>query len=74
MAFGLDRQAGAEGPVVTGFSDNGFRVGEAVYPHGLLLTPTAAVAWAAPAIDALDEAALRREEAAWARTQRLRWV
>lgn len=46
------------GPVVTGFSGRGFKVREAVFPAGLLLTPDSAWAWdAAPAsVDMIDVA------------------
>lgn len=47
------------GPVVTGFAGRGFRVGERVFPHGLLIDPTGVADWAAPAdVAALDVAAL----------------
>lgn len=37
------------GPVVSGFSRSGFRVGDALYPRGLMIDPNAAHAWDAPA-------------------------
>jgi uncharacterized protein len=48
------------GPLVTGFSGRGFRVRDAVFPSGLLLTPLSAMAWdGRPAsVAALDVAAL----------------
>jgi len=44
----------APGPLIQGFAGRGFRVGGADY-EGLLLTPAAASAWAAPALAALAE-------------------
>jgi len=50
----LDRDARADGPAITGFAGNGFRVdGIAVHEGGLLMTPESAIGWDAPAIDAL---------------------
>jgi uncharacterized protein len=43
---------GADGPAVTGFSGNGFRVGDDVF-GALLLTPQDALAWVPPQIGAL---------------------
>ena len=48
---------GAEGPAVTGFSGNGFRVGEAVF-DALLLTPEQASPWSPPPIAQLSAADL----------------
>ena len=50
-------RAGAEGPVIAGFSGRGFRVDDGVY-EGLLITPERAEAWAPPSIEALGEADL----------------
>jgi uncharacterized protein len=44
----LDREAAASGPVVTGFSGGGFAVDGGVY-RALLLTPSTAHEWDAPA-------------------------
>ncbi len=52
----LERDGGGNGPVVNGFSGRGFRVGDTVYPDGLQLTPSAALGWTAPMLDALAEA------------------
>lgn len=52
----MDR-ASVDGPVVSGLSPLGFRVDENVY-RALAITPLRADEWAAPALDALDEAAL----------------
>ncbi len=49
----LRREAPAPGPVVTGFAGESFVVGDAVYRSGLWLTPGDAIAWEAPALDAL---------------------
>ncbi len=47
------------GPVITGFSGRGFRVGESVYARGLLIDPEGVAEWDAPAdIAALDPAML----------------
>ena len=55
----LRREEGGAGPVVTGFSGTGFKVREARFPRGLMLTPEEARDWAAPAsVDALDMAML----------------
>ena len=39
------RDSDTAGPLVTGFSANGFRVRDTVFPAGLLLTPEAALEW-----------------------------
>lgn len=50
----FDRDARADGPAITGFAGNGFKVdGVAVHEGGLLLTPDSAIGWDAPAIDAV---------------------
>ena len=54
----LDREPTAAGPTVTGFSGTGFRVGDHVFPDGLILTPEEARPWDAPALDALEVGAL----------------
>ena len=55
----LRREDLTNGPVVTGFSGNGFRVGERVFERGLLLTADDARDWDAPArVDLLDPAML----------------
>jgi uncharacterized protein len=43
----LHRDDDGLGPLVTGFSGRGFRVRDAVFPDGLLLTPLSAMAWEA---------------------------
>lgn len=50
----LDRSARASGPLVTGFSGNGFKIDGAATPGGALLTPE----WWRPWDGALDAAAL----------------
>jgi uncharacterized protein len=52
------RREGPAGPVITGFAGGGFRVREELFPRGLLIDPLRARDWVAPAIDALDIAAL----------------
>jgi len=54
----MTREPRAPGPLVTGFRDNQFKVGEALYPAGLWLTPDEASGWDAPALEGLDAAAL----------------
>src|SRR3546814_2367388 len=39
---------------LSGFSGNGFRIGESVFQNGLLLWPDAADHWMPPALDALQ--------------------
>ena len=52
-----ERTQAASGPLVQGFAGRGFRVGGATH-DAVLLTPEAAMAWTAPALDALTEADL----------------
>jgi uncharacterized protein len=55
----LHRDEVPGGPVITGFSGRGFRVGDRVYPQGLLIDPTGVAEWAAPAdVGMLDVALL----------------
>ena len=54
----MTREPRASGPLVTGFRDTEFKVGETLYPHGLWLTPEAASGWDAPSLDRLDPAML----------------
>lgn len=49
----LSREQAAEGPVVRGFSPQGFRVGDRIVPGGLLLTPDDARDWSATTAEAL---------------------
>ena len=44
----------ASGPAIRGITGGGFLIDADVYPDGALLTPDAARAWTAPAIEALD--------------------
>ena len=51
----LRREEIPSGPVITGFAGRGFRIGERVYPHGLLIDPEGVTAWDAPAdVSTLD--------------------
>jgi uncharacterized protein len=52
----MERKSAA-GPLVSGFSAEGFRVDEGVY-RALLLTPERAEGWTPPALSQLDAAAL----------------
>jgi len=54
----LHREEIASGPVITGFSGRGFKVGERVYPAGLLIDPAGVIEWEAPAQVALLEPAM----------------
>lgn len=55
----LQREESASGPVITGFSGRGFKVGERVYPAGLLIDPSGVTPWDAPAeVDQLVPAML----------------
>lgn len=56
--WGLGQEAPPQGPVVTGFSGTGFRVGNEVHAYGLLLTPELAQGWRAPGLDDLSADAL----------------
>ncbi|MDB5689171.1 MAG: hypothetical protein JWL91_1047 [Sphingomonas bacterium] len=58
MSARLDRDAAAPGPIITGFSGTGFRIGDHVFPDGLILTPEEARPWAAPTLEALEAGAL----------------
>jgi uncharacterized protein len=49
----FERSGGAQGPVVQGFTDQGFSVDGGIY-RALLLSPERAEAWDAPSIDALS--------------------
>jgi uncharacterized protein len=51
-------EARPQGPVVQGFSGNGFRIGDLVFSRGLWLTPERADDWDAPPLAALTEAVL----------------
>jgi uncharacterized protein len=54
----MTREPRAAGPLVTGFREDEYKVGEQRYPGGLWLTPEAASGWDAPPLDSLDPAAL----------------
>lgn len=51
-------EARAPGPVVTGLTARGFRVDGESFEDGLWLTPERALAWHAPAVEALTAEAL----------------
>lgn len=53
----MEPAPGVSGPIVQGFSGNGFRVEDQVYP-ALLLTPGEARGWTPPPLAALTEADL----------------
>ncbi|MEW4467859.1 MTH938/NDUFAF3 family protein [Parasphingorhabdus sp. JC815] len=44
----LRRDVEFEGPIVTGFSATGYKIGEQRYDNGLLLSPEQALSWDAP--------------------------
>jgi uncharacterized protein len=50
----LRRDVEFAGPVVTGFTPNGFKIGDRRFDNGLLLSPEQALPWAAPARDELN--------------------
>lgn len=54
----LRREEIVSGPVITGFAGRGFRVGERIFRHGLLIDPGGVTAWEAPAQVELLEAAM----------------
>lgn len=49
----LRREEVPGGPVITGFSGRGFKVGESVYARGLLIDPAGVAEWEAPSDIAL---------------------
>ncbi len=53
----MEREPGAVGPMIRGFSGGGFRIDDNVYT-ALLITPLRADGWSPPPIEALDAAAL----------------
>ena len=53
----MEREPGAAGPIVAGFSGTGFRIGEAVFP-ALLMTTAEARPWSPPPLAALSPADL----------------
>jgi uncharacterized protein len=44
----LRREEIPNGPVITGFSGRGFRVGERIFAHGVLIDPAGVADWTAP--------------------------
>ena len=50
----IERDARAEGPVISGIVGRGFRVDDGVY-EGLLISPARADGWSPPPIDALAQ-------------------
>lgn len=50
----LRRDVDFEGPVVTGFTPNGFKIGPERFENGLLLSPEQAQSWDAPPRDDLN--------------------
>ncbi|HWW63559.1 MAG TPA: Mth938-like domain-containing protein [Sphingomonadaceae bacterium] len=52
----MQREPAPSGPVVTGFSGTGFKIGDTLYPTGLWITPSEAHSWDAPAFDELNAA------------------
>ncbi|WP_093664374.1 Mth938-like domain-containing protein [Sphingomonas gellani] len=48
----MDLERSAAGPLVTGFSGSGFRIGDTVFP-ALLMTVEAALPWTPPSLSAL---------------------
>ena len=58
MATRWERDRAASGPLVTGFSGNGFKIDGTPRPGGVLLTPTSAHDWVAPAPEAITTQAI----------------
>lgn len=54
----IERDPAPQGPIVTGFSGAGFKVGGGIFPTGLLLTPEHAHSWEAPRFEDLTEEAI----------------
>lgn len=50
----LRRDVDFEGPVVTGFTANGYKIGDQRFDNGLLLSPEQALSWDAPVRDNLN--------------------
>ncbi len=50
----LRRDVDFEGPVVTGFTLNGYKIGDQRFDDGLLLSPEQALSWDTPARDDLN--------------------
>ncbi|MEP2101742.1 MAG: MTH938/NDUFAF3 family protein [Parasphingorhabdus sp.] len=50
----LRRDVEFEGPIVTGFTPNGYKIGDQRFDNGLLLSPEQAQSWNAPARDDLN--------------------
>lgn len=51
----LEREAGADGPLIKGFSGGGYRIDDKVFT-ALLITPLSVHGWSPPPIDTLGEA------------------
>ncbi|HEY9092507.1 MTH938/NDUFAF3 family protein [Parasphingorhabdus sp.] len=50
----LRRDIDFEGPVITGFTANGYKIGEQRFDGGLLISPEQAMSWDAPGRDKLN--------------------
>ena len=50
----LRRDVDFEGPIITGFTANGFKVGDKRFDGGLLLSPEQALSWDTPVRDNLN--------------------
>lgn len=50
----LRRDVDFEGPVVTGFTPNGYKIGDQRFDNGLLLSPEQALSWDTPTRDDLN--------------------
>lgn len=58
LSSGWEQTGPTSGPVVTGFSGRGFKVDGKVHAGGVTLTPTAAAAWEAASMEALEAGGL----------------
>jgi len=56
----LRKDVDFEGPVITGFTPQGFKVGDKRFNSGLLISPEQALPWDSPSIDALDYAKIAK--------------
>jgi len=49
----LRKENDIQGPVITGFSPQGFKIGDVNFDHGILISPQEAVSWDAPVLSDL---------------------
>lgn len=56
----LRKDVDFEGPVVTGFTPHGFKIGDKRFDDGLLISPEQALLWESPSMDALAYAEIEK--------------